>query len=251
MSRINEEVLREVTRLVVGQFPPLAAIFDLLERREDSIWKDRVEKQLEELRRAVGHAPELLWERVCGLLAEPGGSDVRLRHAKSCLIVARELSLRSREGRSWDPELSCEQALTLLSREFEQPENELELVVHELERTGLVSRAEDPNSPLGWSEIGPTDDFFWRTDALFHPWTPEEDAREICRRTASLTERSFAVGPVAAGLGWSARRMNAALGFMVSHDLVDDDDREVYAGLAFVFPWARLTPEGRFFVERA
>jgi len=170
-----------------------------------------------------------------------------LRHPQSCRALAMSLSARSREGLEWDPQITWEEALEVVRPlgGVIDAEKELNLVVHELERADLVKTAADANSPSGWHMLGPTGDFFWKTDALFRSWNPRDDAREICKR-AEPPDNGFALQKLAQDLGWEPRRLNAALAFMVAHALVEASDS--YAS-PYLFPWGHLTAEGEFFRE--
>ena len=151
-----------------------------------------------------------------------------LRHPQSCRALAMALSARSKEGLEWDPQLAWEEALEVLRPlpEVADPQHELTLVIKELERADLAKATVDPNAPSGWGTVGPTDNFFWKTDAVFQKWNPEDDARMLCGR-AEPPDNGIAAHTLAQDLGWEPRRLNAALAFMTAHGLVDAS--ETYA----------------------
>jgi predicted nucleotide-binding protein with TIR-like domain len=171
-----------------------------------------------------------------------------LRQPQSCRALAMALSARSKEGVAWDPQVAWEEALEVVRPlpGVIDPEKELNLVVYELEQADLVKTAADANSPFGWHMLGPTGDFFWKTDTAFQSWNPKDDARELCNR-AEAQDNGFAVQNLAQNLGWEPRRLNAALAFMVAHGLVEAP--EVYAP-PYLFPWGHFTHEGQLFREK-
>ena len=98
------------------------------------------------------------------------------------------------------------------------------------------------------SDIGPSEEFFAKTDPLFQPWDPRADARELCRR-AQATENRIHLRQFDQELGWGPRRMNAAIAFLKSNGLADD-----YEGMRngeYLNHDVTLTTEAMFFLEEA
>jgi len=119
-------------------------------------------------------------------------------------------------------------------------------VVHELERLRLIVLQKDACSPEGFAAIGPDQEFFARTDAIFQPWDPQADGQELCR--LSRATRNFDAAECDKELGWGPRRLNSAAveahsrgWFRVPYEMAHNP--------TYVLPWAFLTPEGEFFAE--
>ena len=247
MSRINERLLREVCHMVAALNPLSAYLLGLAERVEGDQRVAETEQQLRELQRHMGSDPRLVGTSLNALLlpAPDSGSLPQLRHARSCVTVARFINEASKHATDWDPQVSGDELLAALRQEgIEAPEKELRFSLHELHRVGLVRSHPDPNTEFGM--IGPSPDFFWQTDSLFQAWDPRQDARDICRRFPD-PEASFSPRQLDQELGWGARRLNSAVAFLIAHNLADDMEGMMDGD--YLVHAVMLTTEASFFAE--
>jgi hypothetical protein len=251
MSKINKIAMRELVQGLSAFLDPTGLtsyVLGLLDRLENDQTLEEIQRQLDQLKRAIGKDPKAIDGSLASLLALPAPPDMasQLRRAQSCLVIMRALT-ESESAMEWVPQIEYDDALALLAKQPDvgNAEKELRLVVHELLRLGLVKT--DLGRADGWHVVGPTDDFFWKTDALFHPWNPEHDARELCRRAVAADDGSVAVHQMANDLGWPPRRINAALAYLVANGLADDSSE--FQNGPYLYPWIQTTPEATFFAE--
>lgn len=232
-----------------GPEGPFAAVFiKLLEDMLDEQQQFDVERRLAAIERAFGNNPEALRENLEALFATVAefSRPSELRHATSCLVVMRALSTRSRHATDWDPHLDEDDLGDVLRGVpgIASLEREVQAIVHELHRVGFVKRRDTSEG----TSIGPADDFFARTDALFQPWNPHTDARELCTRARASGEDRILPELFDAELGWGSRRMNAALALLISEGVADDTGG---TRTAEYLTWEMmLTPEATFFIEQ-
>jgi len=120
--------------------------------------------------------------------------------------IAEILSARSENATEWDPSVDPEALL----HELGVSSVTLLAAIAELQDLGwLLSR--EGAGPLGLSTIGPAEEFFIDSEAAFGGADPESDARRIAEIVARTPGEASRVAALARALGWSPRRMNAAL----------------------------------------
>jgi hypothetical protein len=251
MSKINKIAMRELVQGLSAFLDPTGVtsyVLGLLDRLENDQTLEEMQRQLARLEQAIGKDPTAIDGSLTSLLALPAPPDMmsELRRAQSCLVIMRALT-ESESAMEWVPQLEYDDAVALLEKQPDvgNAEKELRLVAHELLRTGLIKT--DLGRADAWHVMGPTDDFFWKTDALFHPWNPEDDARELCRRAVATDDGSLPVHQVANDLGWPARRINPALAYMVAHGLAEHSDE--FRNGPYLCRWIETTPEATFFIK--
>lgn len=244
MSRVNQMLMQSLVFGIVGAVGgPAAAV---LAKLAEDLWSDQEQSELERriaaIEHAIGRDPEAVRVNLDGVMTIIAGRTApdQLRHATSCLAVISALNTRSRHATDWDPHFTEEDVLEVLRGVpgVASAEKELALVVHELDRAGLIRRYV--------SDIGPSEDFFAKTDPLFQPWNPRDDARELCRR-AQETENRIHLRQLDQQLGWGPRRMNAAIAYLKTNGLADD-----YGGMMngeYLNHDVTLTTEATFFLE--
>src|SRR5437870_3417472 len=110
-------LFREAVSLFASAFPPFAYLLQAYGRLENDARLAQIERQLAALRRAIGHEPRAVQEALGAILAltPPLEAGVSLRHARSCLAITRALNERSTNGGVWDPMLSVDDAVGLLT----------------------------------------------------------------------------------------------------------------------------------------
>ena len=170
----------------------------------------------------------------------------QLRRTLSSLAVLRALSTRSQLGYEWDPVLRRDEAVAIAQTitNVLDPIAELGATVLALRRAGLVVArgAEDARADLPWDAIGPYHFFFCRTDALFQPWDPEADAKEICRQARQT--RVVNSAELDTHLRWGPRRLNSAATYAQLRHWITVPYRPA-RGDQYVLPCAYVTEEGR------
>jgi len=114
----------------------------------------------------------------------------------------------------------------------------------ELEELGYAN-ADDH---IGGFRVDPTDELFWEFDPIWKGWTPRADAHAVASRLLKSKERSLDVAKTALELGFSARRMNPAVSYLVAQGAANGEKMFVPDG--FAMPWLIATPTTSRFVTR-
>jgi hypothetical protein len=252
-SDAEDVALSVVAAQIAAEIPVFGALVRVLEKWTVDARVGRMEADVQKILEIIGPDDRALDERIQEALNAAVrlnvGDGIQIRKAESCLAIARYLNTRSELGWEWDPSLDREQALGIIRSHLGggDPVSELRAVVAELKRVDLILVMDNCNAPeeLPWEIIGPEESFFCRTDSIFQSWNPEEDAREICRR--SKAERVFQV-TLLDDLGWTPRRINSAAMFAKRRGWLNVP-YEFVSSTAYVIPWANLSEEGEFFSE--
>lgn len=234
--------------------PGFGGVLRLFDKWETDARVGKVEADVQRLLEKIGRDGRSLdayvREAIRIALATGSTDAPQLRKADSCLVMLRELNTRSKLGLEWDPDLKRDAAVALIRSLLNpaDPISELRAVVSELKRSDLILVNSDANAPaeLPWEAIGPSREFFCRTDRMFQSWNPEEDAKEICRH--SKAERRFDASQLEALLGWGPRRFNSAAVHAQLRRWIEVPYRSAHHP-KYVLPWAYLTEEGEFFVD--
>jgi hypothetical protein len=183
----------------------------------------------EEILAAVG-----LVERVVSAAYPSGGSiepmvaddEVRWAHAAqnttrlaalspAALAVAQCLVKQSESGLAPDPVVDVEKLLEALSIGTE----ELRMALAELEKLGWLRV--DPF--IGGERVSPSDELFQSCDREWMGWDVREDGMTVAK-LAATTDDGLTVPELAAQLGWSPRRMNPALQYVIAREGVEGSE---------------------------
>lgn len=138
--------------------------------------------------------------------------DIRTLHSATQRVV--KALADSRTGKAGHPSLTRDQVLALITAPgVADPEKMLVRVRDELARHRLVEiERDDVNSPP-FAEIAPSENFFWMMDPQLGLGDPPGDAVEL-RQWAKAG--GCVVAEAAAAFGWSVRRMNPALSYLLA-----------------------------------
>jgi hypothetical protein len=240
--------------LVTAGSSMLLILSSMLESSENKKEHEEVCAQISEILETIKDRPVNIHDRFLQLLElanSQSGVEIEYRKVKSCLVIMREMSNKSEEGQSNDPYISIERCQELLNSKV-QPEDsliELKLVAHVLHQENLIHRLADANSTLAFSDICPTEDFFWRTDHIFQGWNSEVDARSVCKLLLDkdVSDPAANTHELECELGWPPRRLNPALAYLYYNELIDQE-REL-GGIKYVLPDIRLSEEAYLFIN--
>lgn len=132
--------------------------------------------------------------------------------------IAAFLVQSSKRGRSADPQLSADdlRAMTPV------PDDDIAEAVDELESRGWVEPTRALGAgPLGFVRIMPTSRLFSALDAMLMPWNPRDDARAVAAAIVNSNGGSMVIQLLAEQLGWTPRRMNPAITYLVDNGVMD------------------------------
>ncbi|PZW40839.1 TIR domain-containing protein [Humitalea rosea] len=125
--------------------------------------------------------------------------------------VAKVFVERSETALFTDPEISLEEliAVTGLTRDdVVDAAHELREVLNE-------------SSSIGQDSYYPTEEMFVRFDGKFGEWNPAHDALRLATDLVNDGAFPAAVEAIAERYGWSARRLNPALAYLMNRKLID------------------------------
>lgn len=131
----------------------------------------------------------------------------------AAIAIGKYLAEVSETGRPMDPQISGEalQAATGLTAE------DVELGVLDLVQAGLIRQTATIRSDRVWP-LGP---LFVTFDPHVHGWRPADDARTLAATMVNGGKDQYGPDVLATELGWSKRRMNAALAAVEAGDLAN------------------------------
>lgn len=164
--------------------------------------------------------------------------------SSAAMSVAEIFVRRSEVGRAEDPELSVEE----LKEATGLSDAQLIDAVDELQEFRMVK----PNRvighrPFGYLTVRVEAHLFEALDPFIMGWNTEQDALVIAARIASDTERNgHASHDLMNEFGWTPRRMNPALNYLATRDLVTASG---HLDPVFVSPYVLTTPKTRRFVR--
>jgi len=128
-------------------------------------------------------------------------------------LFARE----SEDGRSWDPQMPVEK----IRHATNASDDDLIDAISELEDLGWVKPQRVIGAPpFGFDIVTPTDRLFERVDIHVMGWDTAADAARVAAELVNSGERGLQSRILAEKLGWSPRRLNPALSYLVSRDVV-------------------------------
>jgi TIR domain-containing protein len=140
------------------------------------------------------------------LLLEARRPILASRLSVTGLRIAEILSARSENATEWDPSIDAE----ALVRELGVSPVTFLAAMAELQELGWLLIREGGGG-LGVSSIGPAEEFFVDSESALGSGDPVADARRIAQIVARRPHEAGRVAAIAAELGWTPRRMNAAL----------------------------------------
>lgn len=153
------------------------------------------------------------------------------------LKVAEFLVLRSQTGCQDDPTVTLDQLHDALGLD---PQASVDAIL-ELADENLVNADEDANSTLGYDRVRPTNTLFVRLDSLFTDHDPATDAHLIGTDLIDQKWDGSNMPAYATRLGWTIRRLNPALLYLIDADLVQTTGEVSYPWVAcLIWPNSRL-----------
>ena len=159
--------------------------------------------------------------------------------------IAELFTKRSKHGRAHDPQLS----VTELKDTTQTTDDDLIDAISELEDLGWLQPTRVMGAaPYGYVWVSPTDDLFVYVDPSVMQWNAEQDAVRIAAEVVNCDDRGLQGHELVERLGWSPRRLNPALSYLVSRDLVTAS-RAIDP--VFVTHYIAETPRTRRFVRNA
>ena len=132
-------------------------------------------------------------------------------------VVAEYFVRNSEHSQSMDPQVdygTIEEATGL-------PRVDVRIGVLDLVGAGLLEKQDYMG---GESAIWPKADLFVTFYKQFMGWDPEQDARDLAVRLLNLDTDHIDCAEVASSLGWSARRFNPAIAYLVSARIVSSHE---------------------------
>jgi len=124
---------------------------------------------------------------------------------------------RSEHGLSMDPQIGADDLKTVSNLTDE----EIIDAVHELEGRGLVRRHRALSAgALGFIRVVSEAALFVEFDKYYCTWHPNEDGLRVAAELINRTDGDEAIELLAKRLGWSPRRMNPALSYLIERDFV-------------------------------
>jgi hypothetical protein len=159
--------------------------------------------------------------------------------------LAELFAKRSENGRSWDPQLP----VTDMQEATDASDNDLIDAISELEDLGWVEPQRVMGAgPYGYCFVTPSDRLFERVDLAVMGWDPAQDALRVATEVVNSAEHGLQAHELVERLGWPPRRLNPALSYLESHDLVLSS--KVNHPI-FVTHYIGETPKTRRFVRNA
>jgi hypothetical protein len=150
-------------------------------------------------------------------------------------VIARLFVESSLEGQDMDPQFSREEMLDKANL----TEDDLDDALHELRDFLTVDK---------WDgDVRAKHQLFARFDRFWKEWNPETDALRL--GADMLNDEKFPTDApsVASRYEWPARRLNAALSYMLDRNLLNDD--RTIGSWPWVLHWLRKTDDLRRFVR--
>jgi MTH538 TIR-like domain (DUF1863). len=198
------------------------------------------------IKELIGDIYEINIKPPLGSAQPPGNRAIAQQTGLSpaAAAVAELFVRRSVVGRANDPKLS----VTDLKEGTGLTDAQLIDAVDELEELGMAKPARVIGlPPFGYREVRAGAPLFEALDGLIMGWNTEQDALVVAAVIASAERRGHATRNVMNELGWTPRRMNPALKYLIDRDLVMASDNldPVFVSAHF-FP----TPKTRRFVRQ-
>ncbi|MEK6374758.1 MAG: toll/interleukin-1 receptor domain-containing protein [Acidobacteriota bacterium] len=159
--------------------------------------------------------------------------------------LAELFAQRSEHGRAWDPQFGVEE----MKEATAASDNDLIDAISELEDLGWVEPQRVMGAaPYGYQFATPTDGLFEHVDLNVMGWDPAQDALRVAAEVVNSSERGLQAHELVERLGWNPRRLNPALSYLVSRDLVLSSQVN---DPVFVTHYIAETPKTRRFARNA
>lgn len=131
--------------------------------------------------------------------------------------IAELFAKRSEDGRAWDPQMPVAD----LKAATDVSDNDLIDAISELEDLGWVEPQRVMGAaPYGYDVVTPTDRLFEQVDQSVMGWNPVQDAVRVAAEVVNSEESGLQAHELIDRLGWTPRRLNPALSYLVTRDLV-------------------------------
>ena len=132
-----------------------------------------------------------------------------------------------------------------LTNRLEATAEDFRDAIDDLKQLGVIEEAS--YTGRGW-QVRAKPELFAQFDQLFQPWNPEHDARTIASRLFANKPdgESIAAEKLAKDLGWESRRMNPAIQYLLSRDLII---RSKELGQSYLQNWLMPFAATRRFVK--
>jgi hypothetical protein len=132
-------------------------------------------------------------------------------------MIAEAFARGSKNGRTNDPKIDVGDML----KETGASTDDLSDAISELADLGwLKPRRVMGSPPFGYRTVTPTEYLFLNVDRAVMGWDPEQDAIRVAAEIVNDQNRGLQSHDIAARLGWTPRRLNPALAYLIGRDLV-------------------------------
>ncbi len=170
------------------------------------------------------------------------GSAGRLGLSPAAEQIAEIMVKGSNHGRAGDPQLrQTDVRATGLSDET------IVDAIDELQSYCFIDRKETlTQGPLGFNELGPTARLFLQFDKAIMGWDHEADALTLARDIVNGQYKGY-VPEIAENYGWTPRRINPAIDYLIEEGLLDLISREINNTWRQL--WLRKSPSMRRWVQ--
>ena len=158
---------------------------------------------------------------------------VKTGYSAAASAIAQVLVQMSKGGRSYDPQIPLHE----LGLRTELSHEDVHDALHELSSLVHVHREE---------VVWPEDEFFSEFDKFWMPWNPAEDALKLAADMVNIAGFPDRTEDISARYGWDARRLNPAISYLASRDLVHARSA---LDTHFVAIWVGKTDATRRFVK--
>lgn len=145
--------------------------------------------------------------------------------------IAAFLIQSSERARWGDPQVPVEELRAFAG----VADDDIAEAVEELESRGWVAPSRGlGNGAIGFHRLMPTPQLFAALDGTLMPWNPADDARTVVAAILNTVSGSMVIPVLADQLGWTPRRMNPAITFLVDagameHSNSIDPDYQYYS----------------------
>jgi hypothetical protein len=223
-------------QLGVDRLPPLLAALHCPEIRD---YDRDVPRLIDEIRGLTRKPPVAS----TGKVGPSWGPNLALSPLGA--TVAELLATRSEDGRSGDPQLPVSE----MRQATNAVDQDLIDAISELEDLGWAEPQRAMGAaPFGYQFITPTAALFEHVDLNVMGWDPAQDAGRIAAELVNADERGLQAHDLVDRLAWTPRRLNPALSYLISRDLV------LFSTVndpVFVTHYIGETPKTRRFVRSA
>lgn len=165
--------------------------------------------------------------------APPAATLPATGYSKIATVVAAYFVAASQNAEFADPQ----KAIAELESELGLSRDEINDALHELRDFVKV----------GFDRVLPKSELYATFDKYFKAWSPEDDALRIAADLVNNPEMSASPSEIAAQYDWPARRLNAALAYLISRKLIHE--RKVLGSSPWITIHVGKTDATRRFVQ--